>query len=1394
MLNGLRFRQPQRYGLSNMLPASQPEAAAANDPRKAMYEQAVRQAASDAFGGVLPQSVAQPVYQAARAIQDANPFSTPIEELLRPKGLVEPGSEGEVAALAAKIPLIRAESKSEDEVAARIGVELDLIRQEAATKTRTQEQDIAGVTGAEAAIRSQDVGAAVGRSVGDFAQMILNIEAGQAAGLPMPAAMGAQSAIVPAIKEAQGGPEAEGTMLGRFGEGVATGGVLQALGHASKFALDKAIKSTTPAAELLKHTASQGVVGAGIGFSNAPPGEEMRQAGVEGILNAALTAASGGRYMLGRKMMGEPTKPGVETPYVPPKEPVGNVATPPPAPSVVPEPAPAPKVRPKPFAKRLENLDIDGLNRLRADDQVIRSIADEYSQRPDSILKAIDKRIQKLQPPPAQEAPAATTKVPPIKSDTPGKSLGDYLSAMSPDEFQKIGVVELRDMANKYGVKRAEAMTAIEKEVMRRTGEVIPRGTKPDKAKSLSEKDIADGAADVPADQQVRHMYSGIPYHELKEMAVDVAHGIRDAALMFTEATRPRFWNVMKRDPAAGRLAVEDVAAPEHSKTTAKLWHDTMRRMAADEGKISAYDDLPKLLYEEQARAISERNAAIKKELVAKAGREDIFLTPEERKSLTRAKQIVKRSKDADAVAAAQEIVDTLGPRRDAHLKLTFRERRALKAAGRTVNIPRIADAEYQAMKSDPVVQKLLDYYEREVLGEINSLGQSSGIKGKRNTRYYMQLRPLTEETHREYLKSGKNAIVTGVTRNVPGQYRTKTARAARMATGGAFSYGMDMRDLLENMHRDRWSATTRNNIIGYMKRNAVAPDIKTKRIPSKVMYGGKEVPVVALKLGEDKVRRFIIKDKDGTPKIGSKLVERGTVMVPEPLKKLYDEVVNIRASYGGAGSELGNKAHSFLVGMQLATPAEAVWHANSLLSLLSTLPDVNKNLLVRFGSDPVRFMGAMAEVYNLHGPDAINDYKELSRLGGIRGEGIEAQGAMAKAMHSIPISKQAREFVFDAPNLSEKGLRGIEAKSRLVLYRALKKLGVSPTEAAFVTNNKFGTYIQKLQPELARSWVRYFDPFVNFGIAKVKAGVNKMVGRGPLGFDKSSIGELLFNTWVMTPAVMAVVQRISDPEGRWPWDIPGLPVGYIRVEKNKQGVIDIPFARIMANTWWRSLRHTGISGIMESYVNGNSDAADLASGWARSAINANLGRMGAIPRMSMTAITGRIPYLGNDFMPMQIVPQSGTTNFDQLKENMSWTASHFWSPFGEASTVLGEGGRVPASDSQAQQALRVTLAILGFLPRYGSTEEQALVGKIRGVRGRVGAIQRDITSRARRLFGPDDIDRAEEWIREQIDDKLSGLPEDEREMAFARTLKDYVYYNANTQRYMMELEAQGDE
>lgn len=1390
-VGGLSYQQPQRFGTTNPFQKlAEPVESEQQKRAKAQYEQAVRTAANEAFGGVLPESLSQGLYQAARGIQDANVFATPIEELLKPKGMVPPGSDAEVAALSAKVAEIRATSKSEDEFNARVADELSLMRREYETKKRTQEQDVAGVTGAEAAIRSKDVGAAVGRATGDFAQMILNLEAGGKAGLPMPVAMGAQSAIVPEIKELQGGPEAEGDMAYRFGEGWLTGYGLKALGYISKLGLDRAFPSTAKSAELLKNVGAQSTVGFGTGVMNAQPGEEIRQGSVEAVLNAALTAASGGRYLLGTHGRDVPVEPGKATPYVAPEGKVGGA---PEAPVAKPVVAPEVSAKKPRMVDVLTGMDAEKLAAVRKDPAAARALADEYGQTIEVVRKAATRVAARSAP------PSATTKV-------PGSDIRDHLAAMSGEDFKAIGGPELKSLSKQFGVKEKDVLSALEREVSRRTGEVIPRGTAPDKAldKAVDVSKVADLAADAPASQQVKHMYSGISYHELREMTIGVARGVRDAALKLTEATRPRFWNTMKSDPAAARLAVEDVAAPDHSKTTSKLWYDTMKRIAADAGRVSAIGDLPKLLYEQQARAIELRNAGIRDEIVKKVGREDVFLTSEERAKLTNAKTAATRLKkkaslsDAEksALAEHEAVISEFGPRRDAYNALSFNERRALKATQKKINIPRISYDENKALLADPVVQKLLEYYENTVLDEINSLGASAGIKGKRNTRYYMQMRPLTEEGHREYLKSGKNAVVIGTgSKNVPMQYRKRSARAARMASGGAFAYGMDMRDLLENMHSDRWSATTRNNLVAYLRRYDLSRGGKNKSVPNKTTYAGKEVPVVALKIGDDKIQRFITKDKNGKPKIGSKLKESGTVMVPEPLRRLYNEVVNIRNEYKGGGAEFGNKAHSFLVGMQLATPAEAVWHANSLLSLLSTLPGINKNLLVRFGGDPTRFLGAMAEVYNLHGESAIKDYKELSRLGGIRGEGLPPEGALATLLHNIPISKQAREFVFDAPELEKKGIAGLESRSRLVLFRTLKNLGVSPTEAAFITNNKFGTYIQKLQPELARSFVRYFDPFVNFGIAKVKAGVNKMIGRGPQGFDKSSIGELLFNSWVMTPAVMAVVQRLSDPDGRWPWDIPGLPVGYIRVEKSDRGVVDIPFARVMANTWWRSLRHTGVAGAVEAYVNGQTDAAGLASGWLRSATNANLGRVGAIPRLGFTALTGRIPYLGNDFLPMQIVPQSGLTGFDQIKENAKWTATHFWSPLGEAGSVLGDGGRVPASDSQAQQAYRTVLAILGFLPRYGATEDQSRAGPARGKRGRVSTVSRDIVSRARRLFGPDDIDSAETWIEEQFKERLADLPEEDRDIEFLRALRDYMRYTPNTERYLDEIDMEsGDE
>lgn len=1343
----------------------------AQERKKKFYEESVGKAASAAFGDVLPERAAKVLYQGARAIQDSNPFSTPLEEMLRPN-VAAPGSHTETAALAGDVGRIRQEVQAEvdaqkaqngiqgeapgereaveAEVASRAAKSLDLQRKKYETKQRTFEQDVAGVTGAEAAMRSGDALQQAAHSGAGFAQFMLNLAATKdltGGVLRDPSAMGAVEAVIPALKEAQGGAEAQGSPLERFGEGYATGAVLHGASTATRAGLERLAPEGNAALRVGKEAVTQAVPAAGLGAYNAPDGEKARAAGVDAALMAGLTALTGGKAAIFGKLRGaEPIEPGVSTVALQPKavggEPEmrgktvveinGNRTV---------TSSERPQVK---MHETLSALEQGVLETVASKPEAARALADQYGQTVATVQKAASKVMARK---------AAASSPDPSSVELEKAKLSGPRSIAQIQREDKVGYVEA--------------------------------------AARKANEEIASKAATVPADREAKLMYSGVPIKELGESVKAIRNVAHD--LLFT--TRPRFFDTMQRDPAAARFAVEHVAAPDHSKTTGKLWFDTLSRIAKEGGREGAVGDFVKLIgHEEQARAIDARNKKIVAEHTAKHGRTDVLLTKAERDSLTKAKRALKfpaRKSEAE-IEAAKKVVDDLGPRRAVYDKMRFRERDALRKAMGGHNIPRIEAKERDRLMKDPVIQKMLAYYEGDVLSEINSLTPGANIKSRRDTRYYMQLRPLNEEAHREYLKRGLSAVQTRQQASVPMKYRERTARAAKMASGKAFAYGADLRDILENMHADRWSAVTRNNLVRYVKQYDVSKGGTLKKHPTKTMYAGKEEPVVALKLGDEKAKHFVTKGPDGKPGIGKKVTETGWVQVPKPLADLYNEVVGIRNRSTGRGEDIGNKAHSLLVGLQLATPAEAIWHANSLYSLLSTVLGKDHQFLVRFGGDPTRFVAAMADVYNLHGPDVIADYKQLSRLGGLRGEGLGTDSGKPKSIlgeaaeHTLG---RMRKYVFDTPDLSKKGSAGVETKSRLILFRTLKRLGVSPTEAAFVTNNKFGTYVRELQPFLARSFLRYFDPFINFGIAKIKAGANKMIGRGPTGFDPKQVPELLFNTWVMTPAIMAVAQKAVDPEHRWPWEIPGVPFGYLRISKDEKGTVDLPFARIMANTWWRSMRHSGLSGVVESYLDGKSDAVDLASGWMRAGTNAALGRLGGIPRAMYTTATGSIPYVGKSGQSMQVVPTTGETLGDQAWANLKWTASHFWAPLGEAGSVFGEGGKYPQSDSQSQQVMRTVLGVLGFLPRYGPTEDQARTGSFRGAKGRQFEVVRGIVSDARRKFGPEDPDAAFDWMEEQIADRLPKMDEDERDRLMAGARMDYIRYNANTMKYLEQMD-----
>ncbi len=144
--------------------------------------------------------------------------------------------------------------------------------------------------------KRDDFGVRLSETAGAGGQFLLNLAGLRGVpGLRGPgyvgeaARFGVHEAVLPEVKEAQGGPEAGGLReaLQRGIVGAGTGAALHGVGQVAGRAV-----APLPVTEAGRRALAGGAVGAALGAANAPPGERLEQAAAEGLVFGAAGAAS----------------------------------------------------------------------------------------------------------------------------------------------------------------------------------------------------------------------------------------------------------------------------------------------------------------------------------------------------------------------------------------------------------------------------------------------------------------------------------------------------------------------------------------------------------------------------------------------------------------------------------------------------------------------------------------------------------------------------------------------------------------------------------------------------------------------------------------------------------------------------------------------------------------------------------------------------------------------------------------------------------------------------------------------------------------------------------------------------------------------------------------------
>jgi P-loop containing NTP hydrolase pore-1/C-terminal domain on Strawberry notch homologue len=497
------------------------------------------------------------------------------------------------------------------------------------------------------------------------------------------------------------------------------------------------------------------------------------------------------------------------------------------------------------------------------------------------------------------------------------------------------------------------------------------------------------------------------------------------------------------------------------------------------------------------------------------------------------------------------------------------------------------------AILADPEISEALDYYKTRVQPIIRLISQRLGIDpatyrfGPHG--FYMMLYAV--DPGQPMPKGGKwSSFGDPTTGSIPRRLSRKQSRSALKASGAGV-YSEDLGDMLDHMFADRFTTTAQNQLIEtIVQRYRVKADPVTNKIPKTISFAGKDVPVVMSDIGTRYARAVA---RHPGMRIAPPLED---IHLPKPIEDAWRQVVLGRSD---PQVPLLAGLSNLLTTVMVNSPAEATMHGLNVLSALQNAPQIG-NSLGKFGRfmalTPARWGAILADIWNISPAEMDRIMPILAEYGGLRTSMYD--------VHGIPGLRWLKQMVFDYPSYG-RGIRGLESRSRIALYRAMERKypNLSPAEIVNKVNNFLGTYVPALQPEIVR-FMRLSglgNPFATATMTLGKTAVKGFLGHGPHGFS----WEILAANWLSIPLALYLLQSILDPatEDRDPWDMPGWNPQMIRVARDDRGVTEIPI-RYLFNSYARALRLTGLGAVLRAHAAGDQSSGELARVWGRQLAN----------------------------------------------------------------------------------------------------------------------------------------------------------------------------------------------
>jgi hypothetical protein len=544
---------------------------------------------------------------------------------------------------------------------------------------------------------------------------------------------------------------------------------------------------------------------------------------------------------------------------------------------------------------------------------------------------------------------------------------------------------------------------------------------------------------------------------------------------------------------------------------------------------------------------------------------------------------------------------------------------------------------------ASPEFQAAFKYFDENIKTELLTWKDPAGIESFRVTPNdrYMKFMPVSETkslpkgtwvvdaegnmfqwTKADTLKHKSAARSLGQTRKVK-------ATAARQATGAGEYWVVDPKLVFENALSDRLTTARNNQMVDLVKTYEVTPEEAKAGVTA-----------------------------EGEPVIRVMVLEK-SVAVPKTVADVYN-VSNVTSmGVDNPGISAANKVQVSLV---LLSPAEAAMHSVNVLAALYRQPGVGGKygLIGRLiANQPFivnRFIMATMEIADQHGAKLAANIRRISENGGTRASMF---GGEETGLQSIWGFKQVKSSVFDYPTLMRRSLWGLETRARSAMLELLDRspdtASLSDAKKVAIINNEFATYVRELQPVLVRNMrtsIGLWDAFASAGISLTKGSFKSLVGKSGRPYKPGNVAEVTWAQWGPIITMPIILNKLFDPEHRWPWQIPGLKYGDIRIYKTDKATVDVPLRQYHPAAA-RGMAVLGGQKTLDDIAKGRAAPQTILDNAWKGLANTGLARFGPLGRTAMAAFMGKIPYL----TPQGSLMEAGDKSATQQTQNQ-WAAA----------------------------------------------------------------------------------------------------------------------------------------